>query len=128
MTMKTKLISLCLGGALSTSVIAQPPLPDWYQLEAFHDQDGGIESARNSIVAALPIGTEIDVARSALIADGATCRPKRHQPGVERCLIHQYSLADGAADDVRWTITLSAPTGRVEVLTVNREVDRHGSA
>lgn len=115
----------CLSASIA---VALPPLPDWQQLESYHQQDHGTGMAQHSILAALPAGTSIETARAALIADGATCKQPRKRPGVEKCLIHQYDLGDGAADDVRWTITISAPQGRIESLQLDRYVDRHGTA
>jgi hypothetical protein len=123
-----------LGAVLAlTAIAASPaaafaPLPDWQQLERFHQQDNGTGMARQSILAALPPGTPIATARAALVADGATCRRSRGRPGTEACLIHQYSLLDGAADDVRWTLTLMEEGGQVTTVLVDRSVDRHGSA
>ncbi len=128
--MKIRSIMIAVGIAvyMPIAVAAQAALPTWSELEASYDKDGGIESARKSIVAALPRGTDIHRARDALIADQATCKTNRRKPDVEHCLIHQYSLLDGAADDVRWSIDLLAPQGRLASITVKREVDRHGSA
>jgi hypothetical protein len=114
---------MALGAAM-----AQPPLPDWRQLEAFHERDQGTEDARKNILAALPPGTRIETVRAALIADGASCRQHPHEPGIERCLIHQYSFLDGAADDIRWTLTLVVQGGRLKTILAGRYVDRHGSA
>jgi len=121
-----------LGAVLATlaasSAAALAPLPDWQQLEAYHQQDNGTAMARQGILAALPPGTPVATARAVLIADGATCKASRKRPGVEACLIHQYSLLDGAADDVRWTLTLMEQQGQVTTVLVDRSVDRHGSA
>jgi hypothetical protein len=108
--------------------LALPPLPDWQQLESYHQQDNGTATAQKSILAALPAGTPVETARAALIADGATCKQPRHRAGVETCLIHQYSLQDDAADDVRWTLTLMEKQGQVADILVDRAIDRHGSA
>lgn len=75
---------------------------------------------------ALPAGTSMQHARAALIQAGASCRTAHGTPGVEHCLIHQYSLADGAADDVRWTILLQDQDGRLGNVSLDRYVDRHG--
>jgi hypothetical protein len=127
MKKRNSIIAIGLAGIAATSAMALPPLPDWQQLESYHQQDSGTGVARRSIVAALPPGTSAAAARTALIADGATCKQPRHGLGIEKCLIHQYSLLDGAADDVRWTITISAPQGQIESLQVDRYVDRHGT-
>lgn len=108
--------------------LALPPLPDWQQLESYHQQDNGTATAQKSILAALPAGTPVETARAALIADGATCKQPRHRAGIETCLIHQYSLQDDAADDVRWTLTLMEKQGQVADILVDRAIDRHGSA
>ncbi|WP_454886716.1 hypothetical protein [Sphingomonas oryzagri] len=114
--------------AFAGSALALPPLPDWQQLERYHQQDKGTAIAQRRITAAIPAGTPVEAARAMLLADGASCRPERHRPGTETCLIHQYSLLDGAADDVRWTLTLMEDQGRVSDIVVDRSVDRHGSA
>jgi hypothetical protein len=114
--------------AASSAAMALPPLPDWQQLESYFQQDKSTELARRSILTALPPGTSAAAAREALIADGATCKQRHNKPGVETCLIHQYSLLDGAADDVRWTLTLKEEQGRITAILVDRYVDRHGSA
>lgn len=126
--MKRAILGLCLATMGLGVAMAQPPLPDWRQLEAYHEQDQGTEAARKSILAALPSGTRIEAVRAALIADGASCRQHPHEPGIAHCLIHQYSLVDGAADDIRWTLTLIAQGGRLKTILVDRYVDRHGSA
>jgi hypothetical protein len=123
----------CIGGAALAAIaagpaLARPPLPDWQQLESYHQQDNGTTAAQKSILAALPPGTPIETARAALIADGATCRQPRHRADVETCLIHQYSLQDDAADDVRWTLTLMEKQGQVADIHADRTIDRHGSA
>ncbi|MDH7639106.1 hypothetical protein [Sphingomonas oryzagri] len=128
MTKRFPVIGATLAAALATPALALPPLPDWQQLEAYHQQDKGIELAQRSVVTALPVGTPVETARAALAADGARCRPARHRPNAETCLIHQYSLLDGAADDVRWTLTLIEDQGRVSGILVDRSIDRHGSA
>lgn len=122
------IIGVGLLAAATPAALALPPLPDWQQLESDHQQDNGTGMARRDILSALPPGTSAATARSALIADGATCRQRRDRPGVETCLIHQYSLLDGAADDVRWTLTVMEDQGRISSILVDRSVDRHGSA
>jgi len=117
-----------LAFAATGPAMALPPLPDWQQLESYHQQDNGTGMAQRSVLAALPPGTSAEAARAALIADGATCRRPRNKPGVETCLIHQYSLLDGAADDVRWTLTIREDRGQVASILLDRSVDRHGSA
>jgi hypothetical protein len=117
-----------VGAIIASAALALPPLPDWQQLESDHKQDHGVGIAQQSMITALPAGTPIETARAALIADGASCKHSRNHQAVEKCLIHQYNLGDGAADDIRWTITISAPNGRVEMLKLNRYVDRHGTA
>jgi len=112
----------------ATAAIAQNPFPDWQQLELAHKRDGGTEAARLQMLAALPIGSPLDPALRSLATVGATCKSRRHEPDVKHCLIHQYSLLDGAADDIRWTITISASRGRIESLRLGRYVDRHGTA
>jgi hypothetical protein len=121
-------VGVGLAAAVAGPAMALPPLPNWQQLESYHQQDHGTRMARHGMLAALPAGTPIETARAALIADGATCKQPRKRAGVEKCLIHQYDLGDGAADDVRWTITISAPQGRIEGLQLDRYVDRHGTA
>ncbi|MBA2936526.1 hypothetical protein HZF05_20790 [Sphingomonas sp. CGMCC 1.13654] len=122
------IIGAGLAAAAAGPATALPPLPDWQQLESYHHQDNGTGLAQRSILAALPPGTPILTARATLIADGATCRQPRNRQGIEKCLIHQYSLLDGAADDVRWTLTLKEERGQISSILVNRYVDRHGSA
>lgn len=117
-----------LAAAAASAALALPPLPDWQQLESYHQQDNGTGMAQRSILAALPPRTSAEAAHAALIADGATCKQRRNRPGVETCLIHQYSLLDGAADDVRWTLTLKEDRGQISSILVGRNVDRHGSA
>lgn len=117
-------LTLLLAGAAA----AQPPVPDWRHLEMAHEQDGGVQTARARMLAALPIGSSMDTALRSLSTVGATCKPRRGAPDVQRCLIHQYSLLDGAADDVRWTVVISAAKGRVDSLRLDRYVDRHGTA
>lgn len=118
-------VGLTMSAAAAT---AQTPLPDWQQLELAHQQDGGTQAARAQLLAALPIGGSLDNAVRSLSTVGATCKPRRHEPDAERCLIHQYSLLDGAADDVRWTISISASQGRIMDMQLDRYVDRHGTA
>lgn len=112
----------------AAAAIAQNPFPDWQQLELAHKQDGGTEAARLQMLTALPIGSSLDTALRSLATAGATCKFRRHEPDVKRCLIHQYSLLDGSADDIRWTITISAHNGYIKSLRLDRYVDRHGTA
>jgi hypothetical protein len=128
MKIRSMIVAAGITVGAPVAVTAQIALPTWSELEASYDKDGGTEAARQSIVTALPRGMDIDAARNALIADQATCKSNRRKPDVERCLIHQYSLLDGAADDVRWSIDLFASQGRLASITVKREVDRHGDA
>ncbi|PXA84850.1 hypothetical protein DMC47_39550 [Nostoc sp. 3335mG] len=121
-------LGACGALLMAGTATAQASPPDWQQLEQAHQQDGGTEGARHEMLAAMPLGTPIDAALRSLTTVGATCKPLRSDPTMRRCLIHQYSLLDGAADDVRWTITLAAPQGRIESLRLDRYVDRHGTA
>lgn len=100
--------------------------PSFQELESAYAEDATLAIAKQSVAAAIPPGTPVANARDALSGAGAECRPKRHQANVERCLIHQYSLADGAADDIRWTILLNEDGGRVDAVSLDRYVDRHG--
>jgi hypothetical protein len=120
-------LGVCCTVLAAGSVMAKASPPDWQQLEQAY-QDGGTGGARHQILAAIPLGTPMDVALRSLATVGATCKSHRGDPVVKRCLIHQYSLRDGAADDIRWTITISAPQGRIESLQLDRYVDRHGTA
>lgn len=120
-----RMTSIAAALLLSAAASAATPLPGWQQLEALHQKDGGTEAARRDIATDIPRGTPLEAARRALVAAGARCR---HKPGIEHCLIHRYSLADGAADDVRWTVTLRTSRGVVEAIKVDRSVDRHGNA
>jgi hypothetical protein len=114
-------------GLLSLPTLAEAnTAPGFQDLESAYAQDATLSTARQSVAAAIPPGTPVANARDALSGAGAECKPKRHQANVERCLIHQYSLADGAADDIRWTILLNEDAGRVDAVSLDRYVDRHG--
>lgn len=115
--------------AVATPLMAQSAqiAPKWQVLEADYARDHGIAGAQAEMLRAIPVGTPVTQAHARLIDAGAECRPARHSPGAERCLIHQYSLADGAADDVRWTVHLGTASGNVSSIALDRDVDRHGS-
>jgi hypothetical protein len=115
-------------GEVANSATPPAPLPNWSQLESDYQQENGQKNVERSIFKALPPGTDADLARKELLADGATCRRHRSTPWVETCLIHQYSLLDGAADDIRWTITMRERLGRIISVSADRYVDRHGTA
>jgi hypothetical protein len=108
-------------------VVAHAPVLDFNELEGSYSRSGGTTEAQEHLVAAIPSGMEVGKAQAILIEAGATCRSPSHLPSVRQCLIHQYSLADGAADDIRWTVSLEAPGDHVQAVSVKRYVDRHGS-
>lgn len=103
------------------------PVPDFRTLEMEYAQDASLTLSRKALSAAIPAGTPRDAAEKALSDAGAQCKPSRRSPDESRCLLHRYSLADGAADDIRWTILLKVNAGLVNDLSVSRYVDRHGS-
>lgn len=108
---------------------AQPTAaPDWWQLEEDYAKTHDITLAQRAIAQAIPLGISSKVAVATLVRDGATCKTERRDASKTRCLIHQYSLADGAADDIRWTIILSDHAGDLNFLSLDRYVDRHGSS
>ncbi|WBO23281.1 hypothetical protein [Sphingomonas abietis] len=102
------------------------PVPPWQELEADYARDHGVGGAQAEMLRAIPIGTPLSQAHAMLAEAGADCRPDRPARGMERCLVHRYSLADGAADDVRWTIRLGMASGAVSSISLDRYVDRHG--
>lgn len=114
--------------ATASPVLAQASstVPSWQDLEEDYARDGTIVGAQSQLTMAIPSGTSEQRAVSELGQVGATCKPKHHAQNVERCLIHQYSLADGAADDIRWTVSLNTVAGRVDTISLDRYVDRHG--
>lgn len=111
----------------SSMAIARVPVPDFSELEGSYARSGGTAEVQKQLVEAIPSGMDVGDAQAMLIGAGATCRRNRHFPGVRQCLIHQYSLADGAADDIRWMVNLDAPDAHVRAVSVRRYVDRHGS-
>jgi hypothetical protein len=111
----------------ASMAVARVPVPDFSELEGSYAQSGATAVAQEHLVQAIPSGMDVDDAQAILIGAGATCRSPRRSPSVRQCLFHQYSLADGAADDIRWTISLDAPGDHVRTISVNRDVDRHGS-
>jgi hypothetical protein len=122
------------GWLLATIAMAAPlhaqtdvPVPSFRALEDLYRQDPSLSANRAALARALPIGTPLDAATAKLTGAGAECRPWRKRRDATRCLIHRYSFADRAADDVRWTIALTAPGGRLSGMTVDRYVDRHGN-
>jgi hypothetical protein len=123
----SKMIVAAFGLLLAAPALAAVPVPGFQDLESAYAGDATLGAARQSLAAAIPAGTPVADARGALTGAGATCKPQRHATNVERCLIHQYSLADGAADDVRWTILLNEAAGRVDTVSLDRSVDRHGT-
>jgi hypothetical protein len=124
----SKMIAAALGLLLVASpALAAAPVPGFQDLESAYAGDATLGTARQSLAAAIPAGTPVADARGALADAGATCKPQHRGGTVERCLIHQYSLADGAADDIRWTILLNEAAGRVDTVSLNRSVDRHGT-
>ena len=122
----------CLLIAMSAIVLpaaarADTPVPGWQDLETAYAHDGNVDGAQRQFNAAIPAGSPTPRAVAALGTVGAACKPVRSGQAAERCLIHQYSLADGAADDVRWTVLLHTTAGNVSSISLQRYVDRHGS-
>jgi hypothetical protein len=119
-------VTLCVGVA----PLAAAPIhgvPNWPDLESDYARDHNVAGAQQQMAGAIPVGIPVSSAIVALNGAGAECRPDRHAQDAQRCLIHQYSLADGAADDVRWTIHLGTAAGQVSSIALDRDVDRHGS-
>ena len=107
--------------ALATSAVGAP---SFGQLEASDASGGAIAALAPILAPATPIAT----AQARLTGAGASCRRDRRHAGTVECLYHRYDLSDGAADDVRWTITLHADGDRLRDFTVRRYVDRHGTS
>jgi hypothetical protein len=120
------LVAFCVASA---PAVAQSKLdvPNWQELEDYYAGDGSVHGAQERVTRAIPPGTPTRQAVAALEKAGATCKFKARSQTPERCLIHQYSLADGAADDIRWTVFLGTKAGDVSAISLERYVDRHGS-
>ena len=118
-----------LTGLLALPSVGQAaaPVPGFSELEAQYSHDASLSSARGELAAAIPAGTPVRSAEQSLTNAGAECREKRKTPNVVRCLIHQYSFADRAADDIRWTISLDVFDDSVTGFKLDRYVDRHGN-
>ncbi|MGN6122139.1 MAG: hypothetical protein ACTHOJ_04205 [Sphingomonas oligoaromativorans] len=110
----------------SSAAVAGVPVPGFRELEGGYAKSGGTGEAERRLAEAIPAGTGVGDAQAMLIGAGATCRNEHRTPDVRHCLFHQYSLADGAADDIRWAVRLDAPGGHVRTVSVDRSVDRHG--
>lgn len=121
------LLPILLAAGAASAEDRDPALPGFWQLEALYQQGGGLAAATDEIRKALPPGTGVAEVQRAVAGAGGDCRLAKRQPGPLKCLIHQYSLADGAADDIRWTILVDMQTGVVDDLRVGRYVDRHGT-
>ncbi len=130
MTKRSIMVAVLFGMMECTAAEASgvaAPVPDFQTLESEYAQDASLNLSRKALLSAIPSGTSFDAAQRALSEAGAQCKPSRRGLGEKRCLVHQYSLADGAADDIRWTILLKGNAGLVSDLSVSRYVDRHGS-
>ncbi len=118
-------VLLSAGPTFATGTEAA--MPGFWQLESVYGQGGGLSAASGEIRKALPPGTDIAEAQRVLKDVGGECKTLKREPDALKCLIHQYSLADGAADDIRWTILIRTQAGAVDDLQVDRYVDRHGT-
>lgn len=133
-------VLLCAGTIIAPAALAQDApvaAPSFSDLESRYPHDtllakdqvaAQMELARTTIRASVPIGTPIAVAEARLQTAGAACRADRRGTGVVKCLYHQYDLGDGAADDIRWTVTFRVASDQVSDMAVNRYVDRHGTS
>lgn len=121
------LLPVLFGAGSAFAAGTAPAMPGFWQLESVYGQGGGLVAATSEIGEALPPGTGVAQAQNALRNAGGECKTLKREPGALKCLIHQYSLADGAADDIRWTILMHTEAGVVEDLKVDRYVDRHGT-
>ena len=111
--------------------------PSFWDLESSYPRDTRLNKAQNAaqmdqakriVSESVPAGTPLAIAEARLRDGGADCRANRRAIGVVKCLYHQYDLSDGAADDIRWTITLRSAGDAVSDISVDRYVDRKGSS
>ncbi len=116
----------CCGLSIAGAASAASPVPTWQQLENSYAQDHGTGAALRDILAAIPPGTPLADAEQRFAQAGGSCRADRRKPDEVRCLIHQYDLGDGAADDVRWVTSIRHDGGVVTDAAIVRSVDRHG--
>lgn len=105
--------------------ITAPPFAD---LESSFAASGALTHAIAALAPSLAPTTPLSTAQKRLTDAGARCWPNHHTPGLLKCLYHQYDLSDGAADDIRWMVTLHSNGELLHDFSVTREVDRHGSA
>lgn len=124
-----KALVLAVAGLLALPAHASEAasVPSFAALEQSYRIDSSTAPAASLLGAALPAGTPLNLAFAALTNAGADCRQEARSSFAARCLIHQYSLEDGAADDVRWTVRLLAQNSRISRIVISRYVDRHGS-
>ena len=102
--------------------------PSFGELESSFAASGTLTHATAALAPSLTPATALSTAQKRLTAAGAHCWPGHHTPGLVKCLYHQFDLSDGAADDIRWLITLHSDGLVLHDFSVTREVDRHGGA
>ena len=66
-------------------------------------------------------------AQAVLDRAGARCKPTRRDPQTIRCVHNDVTTIDEAVDDIRWETMLHLVDDKVAGLSVDREVDRHGT-
>jgi hypothetical protein len=122
---------LCLIFAGVAGAYAATPegeaLPSFRDIEFRHTGDEALQAGRDAVTRAIPIGTSAATAQAVLDRAGARCKPTSRDPQTIRCIHNDVTTIDEAVDDIRWETMLHLVDDKVAALSVDREVDRHGT-
>lgn len=122
------LLTLALAGLTTVdhAALTSPDMPSFRDIEYRYGGDDALTAGREAIRQAIPHGMPLAVARDMLVRAGARCKAVHHDPQTIRCIYNELTIVDEAVDDIRWKTMLTIVDDRIQNVSVDREVDRHG--
>ncbi|WP_019833577.1 hypothetical protein [Sphingomonas sp. PR090111-T3T-6A] len=129
--MRRAIAILCLsfaGVATAHAAVSESgAMPSFRDIELRYTGEDVLQVGRDAVARAIPIGTSAATAQAVLDRAGARCKPTRRDPQIIRCVHDDVTTVDEAVDDIHWKTMLHVVDDKVASLSVDREVDRHGT-